>query len=87
MEIITKGEYAYRRLHDDILSGKIPGGSRLVVKDLVEEYQVSSMPIRNAITRLEELGFVHTSAHQGAIISLLCCCALRLRLWPPCLPR
>ena len=36
MEIITKGEYAYRRLHDDILSGKIPGGSRLVVKDLVE---------------------------------------------------
>lgn len=69
MEIITKGEYAYRRLHDDILSGKIPGGSRLVVKDLVEEYQVSSMPIRNAITRLEELGFVHTSAHQGAWVS------------------
>ena len=69
MEIITKGEYAYQRLHDDILSGKIPGGSRLVVKDLVEEYQVSSMPIRNAITRLEELGFVHTSAHQGAWVS------------------
>ena len=35
MEIITKGEYAYRRLHDDILSGKIPGGSRLVVNHLV----------------------------------------------------
>ena len=61
----------------------------------MEEYQVSSMPIRNAITRLEELGFVHTSAHQGAWVSemnlrnyfaLLCCCALRLRLWPPCLP-
>jgi len=69
MEILTKGEYAYRRLHDDILSGKLPAGSRLVVKDLVEEYQVSSMPIRNAITRLEELGLVHASAHQGAWVS------------------
>ncbi len=69
MELLTKGEYAYRRLHDDILSGKLPAGSRLVVKDLVEEYQVSSMPIRNAITRLEELGLVHTSAHQGAWVS------------------
>ncbi len=69
MELLTKGEYAYRRLHDDILSGKLPAGSRLVVKDLVEEYEVSSMPIRNAITRLEELGLVHTSAHQGAWVS------------------
>lgn len=66
MEIITKGEYAYRRLHDDILSGKIPGGSRLVVKDLVEEYQVSSMPIRNAITRLEGAGLCpHLSSSGG----------------------
>lgn len=69
MEILTKGEYAYRRLHDDILSGKIPAGSRLIVNDLVKEYQMSSMPIRNAITRLEELGFVHTVAHQGAWVT------------------
>lgn len=69
MELLTKAEYAYRRLHDDILSGKLPGGSRLVVKDLVEEYEVSSLPIRNAIARLEELGLVHTSAHQGAWVS------------------
>ena len=69
MEIMTKGEYAYRRLHDDIISGKIPGGSRLIVNDLVKEYQMSSMPIRNAITRLEEIGFVHTVAHQGAWVT------------------
>lgn len=41
VELLTKGEYAYRRLHEDILSGKLPAGSRLVVKDLVEQYQVS----------------------------------------------
>lgn len=69
MEILTKGEYAYRRLHDDILNGKLPGGSRLIVKELAEEYQISSMPIRNAITRLEELGLVRTSAHQGAWVA------------------
>lgn len=69
MELLTKGEYAYRRLQEDILSGKLPSGSRLVVKDLEEEYQISSMPIRNAITRLEELGFVRTSAHQGAWVA------------------
>jgi len=69
MELLTKGEYAYRRLHDDILSGKLPGGSRLIVKDLVEEYQVSAMPVRNAIARLEELGFVHIAPHQGAWVA------------------
>ena len=46
MELLTKNEYAYRRLHDDILSGKLPSGSRLIVKDLVEEYQVSAMPVK-----------------------------------------
>lgn len=66
---MTKGEYAYRRLHDDILSGKLPAGSRLVVKDLVDEYQVSPMPIRSAISRLEELGFVHSQPHQGAWVA------------------
>lgn len=69
MELLTKGEYAYRRLHEDILSGKLPAGSRLVIKDLAEEYQVSSLPVRNAVTRLEELGLVHTSAHQGAWVA------------------
>ena len=69
MELLTKNEYAYRRLHDDILSGKLPSGSRLIVKDLVEEYQVSAMPVRNAIARLEELGLVHTAPHQGAWVS------------------
>lgn len=69
VELLTKGEYAYRRLHDDILSGKLPAGSRLVVKDLVEEYQVSPMPIRSAISRLEELGFVRNQPHQGAWVA------------------
>lgn len=69
MELITKGEYAYRRLRDDIISGKYPAGFRLVVKDLVEEYEVSAMPIRNAISRLEELGLVQCSAHQGAWVA------------------
>lgn len=69
VELLTKGEYAYRRLHEDILSGKLPAGSRLVVKDLVEQYQVSPMPIRSAISRLEELGFVHSQPHQGAWVA------------------
>lgn len=69
VELLTKSEYAYRRLYEDILSRKLPAGTRLIVKDLSEEYQISPMPIRNAISRLEELGFVRSHPHHGAWVS------------------
>ena len=66
MEFMTKSDYAYQRLRDDIIHGIIPSGTKLVVNDLAQEYHLSAMPIRSAISRLEETGLVKNIAHVGA---------------------
>jgi DNA-binding GntR family transcriptional regulator len=68
MEFMTKADYAYSRLRDDILSGKLPGGSKLAVNEIAKEYNLSAMPVRNAITRLEEVGLIKNTPHVGARI-------------------
>lgn len=65
MYVLTKNEYAFRSIRDDILSGKLPGGKKLTVNELASSYNVSPMPIRNALSRLEELGYVRSETHIG----------------------
>ena len=71
MEFMTKADYAYQRLRDEILSGKIPAGSKLIINDIAEQYNTSAMPIRNALTRLEEIGLVKNTPHIGARVGAL----------------
>lgn len=65
MELLTKNEYAFRSIRDDIITGELPGGKKLTINDLANSYGVSHMPIRSALSRLEELGYVRTEAHVG----------------------
>ena len=66
---ITKGDYVYRRLREDILNGVFPAGTKLLIKDLSTRYSTSAMPLRNAITRLEEFGLVTSIPYVGAYVS------------------
>lgn len=68
-EIMTKSEYAFNRLRDDILDGTLPSGSKLVIKDLADRYNISAMPIRSAIVKLEEIGYVRSAPHIGAWVN------------------
>ena len=45
-------EAAYRRLHEDILGGRLAPGEKLRVEHLKAVYQVSSGTLREALTRL-----------------------------------
>jgi DNA-binding GntR family transcriptional regulator len=51
----------YRELRELISSGRIAPGARLVEKDLAARFKVSRTPIRAALDRLEQEGFVITS--------------------------
>lgn len=48
----TLAEQIYAILRDDILTQKIKCGEKLTLKVLMERFQVSSTPIREALTRL-----------------------------------
>ncbi|MBC7279187.1 MAG: GntR family transcriptional regulator [Nocardioides sp.] len=58
-------------LHDAIMSGELPAGSRLRIRDIAEQVGTSVMPVREAIRRLEESGLAERQPHKGAVVKEL----------------
>ena len=67
----TKSTYVFETLKERILNGTIRQGENLVISKLSEEFQVSIIPIREAISRLESEGLVKVSPHKGATVTEL----------------
>lgn len=53
---------------DDILSGRLVPGQRLIEADLTASLGVSRGPVREAFRRLDALGIIEGSAHRGVEI-------------------
>ena len=66
VEFMTKSTYAYERLKQEILDGDFGQGEKLVVNAISQKYQVSPMPIREALLKLEQEGLVQSAPHRGA---------------------
>lgn len=69
MEFSTKNNYLYESLKDEIIEGKLRPGERIVISDVAKRYNVSPMPIREAINRLQQDGFVEVIPHVGARVT------------------
>ena len=50
----------YRELRELIVMGRLPPGTRLVEKDIATRFRVSRTPVRAALDRLEQEGYVVT---------------------------
>ena len=50
VQFTTKKDYAYEQIKNDILSGKLLPGDKLVIRDLAKQYDMSYIPIREAIS-------------------------------------
>src|SRR4051794_1573230 len=61
-------DQAYLRLKDAIVSLQIPPGTPLVEARLAEQLGISKTPIRHALIRLEQEGFVHTVPFKGTFV-------------------
>ena len=59
-------EKLMEKLKEDIISGKIPMGTRITIADIAEKYKVSSMPAREAIKSLQSEGYVEIIPRRGA---------------------
>jgi DNA-binding GntR family transcriptional regulator len=62
------GEGAFEALHQAIVSGELPVGHRLRIRDLARELGISTMPVREAIRRLEEQGLAESEPYRGAVV-------------------
>jgi DNA-binding GntR family transcriptional regulator len=56
-------------LRERILNGEFKEGDQLIQEAIAEEYDVSRMPVREALRQLEALGLVMMKTHKGAIIT------------------
>ncbi len=62
---------AFEQLRSWILAGALPPGQRLQVRDLAQGMGLSTMPVREALIRLEEAGLVTQEPHKGAVVARL----------------
>lgn len=60
-------------LRDEILSGKLAPGQRIAIDELAARWGVSSTPVRDAVKRLEQAGFVEISPRRGINVAQLDC--------------
>lgn len=61
-------DQVYDVIERAILSGELPAGSRLRVRNLAEMVGTSIMPVRDAIRHLEEVGLAERTPHKGAVV-------------------
>ncbi len=64
----TAHEFVHGTLRRAILSGVLPGGTRLVQADLASQLSVSTTPVREALRDLVNEGLVVFRAHVGAVV-------------------
>jgi DNA-binding GntR family transcriptional regulator len=58
-------------LRKDILSGKLAPGSRIRQEDIAQQFDVSRIPVREALQQLESEGLVMSRANSGAWVAKL----------------
>lgn len=64
-------ELVYARLREDILNGRLVPGQWVRQDAIAREMQISKIPIREALRRLESDGYVYFEPNRGAKVSEL----------------
>ncbi len=67
----TLAEKAFETLHTAIITGQLRPGARLPIEELADVLQMSPMPIREAVRRLDAAGLVENIPHRGARVTEL----------------
>jgi DNA-binding GntR family transcriptional regulator len=67
----TLAEKAFESLHAAIITGQLRPGTRLPIEELADVLDMSPMPIREAVRRLDAAGLVENIPHRGARVTEL----------------
>jgi len=66
-----KSHAIYLALRERILSNDIRPGTRLVMREVANQYEASDIPVREALRMLERDGLVETAPYRGARVTTL----------------
>jgi len=66
---VTKQQFVYGLLRDAIIRCELAPGERLVIDDLARRFQVSIIPVREALRLLQSEGLVVSVPHVGATVA------------------
>lgn len=64
-------ELIFQALREAIVDGALQDGDTLRQDQLAKMFNVSRIPVREALARLEEQGLITTRRHKGAVVSSL----------------
>jgi DNA-binding GntR family transcriptional regulator len=67
----SKADHAYELIRERIVHHRAAPGERLVIEQLARELDVSVVPVREAIRRLEAEGYVTYTRNVGATVSTI----------------
>lgn len=67
----TLAAQVYRQLRDDIITGRIAPGTRMVRRVLAKRFNVSAIPILEALLRLENDGLVDYEENMGSRVAII----------------
>lgn len=65
-ESLTANQSAFYTLRNDIISGKLPPGTRLVHRTLAKQLGISTIPVIDALRQLEGIGLLVSKPGVGA---------------------
>src|SRR5581483_1747291 len=66
--VLSRADDLAHRLQVEIVTGRIPLGSRLRQEDLAARFGVSRTPVREALRQLQAIGLVDQLGHRGAVV-------------------
>ena len=61
-------EQIEKQLKQEIMSGDLAPGQRLTIEDIAGRLEVSRMPVRDAVRRLDRLGFLKVAPRRGVFV-------------------
>ncbi|NQX65172.1 GntR family transcriptional regulator [Paenibacillus alba] len=64
-------EEIYRIVKEDILSHKLKSGEKINIDQLARNLEVSNIPIREALSRLQSEGFIHVIPFKGMFVNMM----------------
>ncbi len=67
----NRGDYVFDMLKQEILTLELKPGQAISENEICARFDVSRTPVREALRRLQEQGFVHTVPYSGTCVTLL----------------
>jgi DNA-binding GntR family transcriptional regulator len=68
VRIATISDTIYEYLLESIISGKIPPGTPLTMQGLAEQFDVSLMPVRDALKKLEAVNVIERGKNRRVVV-------------------